>query len=118
MIVQGGRVLREREYTEAAQLTVEIVLDSGVVQAVYLLDEPAFESNLNQMFVLGRFDPTRFEEVFNDFPYARAFRVLAAARMSGSRLRPRYRRRRRERRSTSYGVAAATQPRRGPRASR
>jgi undecaprenyl-diphosphooligosaccharide---protein glycotransferase len=77
VLVESGRVLRQREYAEAAQLTVEIVIAAGAVKAVYLLDEPAFESNLNQMFVLGRFDPARFEEAFNDFPYARAFRVLA-----------------------------------------
>jgi dolichyl-diphosphooligosaccharide--protein glycosyltransferase len=77
VIVQGGRALRQWEYADAAQLTVEIVLDAGGIMAVYLLDEPAFESNLNQMFVLGRFDAARFEEAFNDFPYARAFRVLA-----------------------------------------
>jgi undecaprenyl-diphosphooligosaccharide--protein glycosyltransferase len=77
VIVQSGRVLRQWEYAGAAQLTVEIVFDAGAMIAVYLLDEPAFESNLNQMFVLGRFDAARFEEAFNDFPYARAFRVLA-----------------------------------------
>jgi dolichyl-diphosphooligosaccharide--protein glycosyltransferase len=77
VIVDGGRVLRQQEYANAAQLTVESVIASGTVQAIYLLDEPAFESNLNQMFVLGRFDRARFEEAFNDFPYARAFRVLA-----------------------------------------
>lgn len=76
VIVQGGSVLRVKEYPGAAQLTVEIILDAGVVKAVYLLDEAAFESNLNQMFVLGRFDPSRFEETFADFPYARVFRVV------------------------------------------
>jgi dolichyl-diphosphooligosaccharide--protein glycosyltransferase len=77
VIAQGGQVLRQHDYDDTAELTVEIVLDSGVVKAVFLLDEGAFESNLNQMFVLGRFDAARFEEVFNDFPNARAFRVLA-----------------------------------------
>jgi undecaprenyl-diphosphooligosaccharide--protein glycosyltransferase len=78
VIVQGGRVLRQREYADAAQLTAEIIVEADAVKAVYLLDEPAFESNLNQMFVLGRFDAARFEEAFNDFPYGRAFRVLAS----------------------------------------
>src|SRR5262249_15548750 len=62
VIVERGRVLREKEFTDAGQLTVEIVLDSGTVSGLYLVDEPAFQSNLNQMFVLGRFDPSRFEE--------------------------------------------------------
>ena len=67
---------RERDYAGPAGLTVEIVMEKGAVGAVYLLDEAAFESNLNQMYFLGRFDPAQFEEAFNDFPYARAFRVL------------------------------------------
>ena len=75
LTVEGGRVLREREFTGDADLVVEIVLQNSAAKAVYLLDEPAFASNLNQMFMLGRFDATRFEEVFNDFPYARVFRV-------------------------------------------
>jgi len=80
VIIDGGRVVREREYERTATLTVELIFEADTVKAVYLLDEPAFESNLNQMFVLGRFDAARFDEVFNDFPYARAFRVLARPR--------------------------------------
>jgi dolichyl-diphosphooligosaccharide--protein glycosyltransferase len=59
---------------------MEIIWTSGKVTGVYLLDEPAFESNLNQMYVLGRFDGELFEEVYNDFPYARAFRVRTGPR--------------------------------------
>ena len=83
MIVQGGRVVREREYTDDRG---QRATDDGdrsrrrEVAGVYLLDEPAFESNLNQMFVLGRFDRELFEEVFNDFPNARAFRVRTGPR--------------------------------------
>jgi len=76
VIVDGGRVVRQRDYAEATELTLEIVMEAGTVRAVYLLGAAAFESNLNQMYFLGRFDPTRFEEAFNNFPYARAFRVL------------------------------------------
>ena len=76
LIVEGGQVLREREYRSEGGLTVEIVVQGTVVEAVYLLDETGFASNLNQMFMLGRFDKALFEEAFNDFPYARAFRVL------------------------------------------
>ncbi len=79
-MVEGGRSVRQRDYPynlDNAQLTIEIISVSGKVAGIYLLDEPAFESNLNQMFMLGRFDGELFEEVYNDFPYARAFRVRA-----------------------------------------
>jgi undecaprenyl-diphosphooligosaccharide---protein glycotransferase len=83
VVVEGGRIVRQRDYADTgggAQFTMEIVLSSGKVAGVYLLDEPAFESNLNQMFVLGRFDGELFEEVYNDVPFARAFRVRAGPR--------------------------------------
>ena len=76
VIVQDGRVLRQRDFGDAGHFTAEIILNANAVPAVFLLDEPAFESNLNQMFVLGRFDATRFADAFDDFPYARAFRLI------------------------------------------
>jgi dolichyl-diphosphooligosaccharide--protein glycosyltransferase len=78
VMIEGGRSVRRRDYNaDNAQLTMEMILSAGKVIGVYLLDEPAFQSNLNQMFMLGRFDGELFEEVYNDFPYARAFRVRA-----------------------------------------
>ena len=76
IVVEVRGPVREREYSVDSGSTVEIVMQDSTVRAVYLLDEPAFLSNLNQMFVLGRYDLTRFEETYDDFPYARAFRVL------------------------------------------
>ena len=35
----------------------------------------AFESNLNQIYMLGRWDKRYFELVYDDFPTARMFRV-------------------------------------------
>ena len=81
VMIKDGHVVRQRDYTEnpdSVQLTMEIVLTAGILADIYLLDEPAFQSNLNQMFMLGRFDDKLFEEVYNDFPHARAFRVRAA----------------------------------------
>jgi len=81
VMVEGGRSVRQRDYNvDNAQLTMEIILASGKVIGIYLLDETAFQSNLNQMFVLGRFDGEFFEEAYNDFPYARVFRVRAGPR--------------------------------------
>jgi len=83
VMVEGGRGVRQRDYMdnpENAQLTMEIILTGGRVAGIYLLDEPAFQSNLNQMFVLGRFDRELFEETYSEFPYARVFRVRAGPR--------------------------------------
>jgi len=80
VMVEGGRSVRQRDYADSSKtepLTMEIILIGGKVAGVYLLDEPAFQSNLNQMFVLGRFDSELFAEAYNEFPYARVFRVRA-----------------------------------------
>ena len=65
---------------EQRALTMEIILVAGKVAGIYLLDEPAFQSNMNQMFMLGRFDMELFEETYNEFPYARVFRVRAGSK--------------------------------------
>jgi dolichyl-diphosphooligosaccharide--protein glycosyltransferase len=86
VMVEGGRSVRQRDYadnSDRGQLTMEIVLTGGQVAGIYLLDEPAFQSNLNQMFVLGRFDSGLFEEAYNEFPYTRVFRVRAGPKQSG-----------------------------------
>jgi dolichyl-diphosphooligosaccharide--protein glycosyltransferase len=78
LTIEQGRVTRERDYdADTSAPTLQIVLKDGALQAVYLLDEAAYASNLNQMFSLGRYDPALFEESGNGFPYARAFRVKA-----------------------------------------
>jgi dolichyl-diphosphooligosaccharide--protein glycosyltransferase len=77
LVVERAGVVRERDYSESAELTLEIVMVAGAVKGVYMLDPPAYESNLNQMYFLGRYDPALFEEAFNDFPYARVFRARA-----------------------------------------
>ena len=42
---------------------------------VQLVDEWVFQSNYNQMFLLGRYDGELFEETYNAFPFSRLFRV-------------------------------------------
>jgi len=78
VMIEGGHIVRQRDYTDNpdnVQLTLEIILKEGILADTYLLDELAFQSNLNQMFALGRYDGTLFEEVYNNFPHARAFKV-------------------------------------------
>jgi len=44
-------------------------------QTVYLLHRNSFQSSFNQLFHLGRADSTLFEMVYDDYPYARIFRL-------------------------------------------
>jgi hypothetical protein len=79
LVVEDGRVSREQQGSTAPGLTVQLVTEQGRVKAVFLLDEAAYASNLNQMYLLGRFDPSRFEEVIHRPLGVRAFRVLPVA---------------------------------------
>lgn len=44
-------------------------------QKFYLLHRDLFQSSFNQLFHLGRADSTLFEMVYDDYPYARIFRL-------------------------------------------
>lgn len=45
------------------------------VDFALVCDKKVFDSNFNRMFILGDFDRNKFEEVYNNFPFARMFRV-------------------------------------------
>lgn len=43
----------------------------------YLVPEAVYQSNFNQLFFLGRFDPSMLEEIHRDLPVMRAYRIRA-----------------------------------------
>jgi len=43
------------------------------IDRVFLLTEPVYQSNLNQMFLLGNYDRDLFEETYQNLPFARMF---------------------------------------------
>lgn len=80
--VNQGRVTTEKTYQGTTALTVEILeieeRAGNKSLLVLLMDESIYRTNFNQMFVLGRFDPTLFEEVVIQYPVARLFRFKFA----------------------------------------
>ncbi len=73
--VLGGKVVHEQEYPNAQGITVQFHLQQPrQISEVYLLEEEVFASNFNQMYLLGRYDTSRFEEVLNAFPLSRLYR--------------------------------------------
>jgi len=74
----AGPLPTEREYRSEG-VTVQ-VLEAGAAPAVLVASESVFRSNFNQMFVLGRFDPSLFSLVFDAPPTARAFGLSQAGR--------------------------------------
>jgi undecaprenyl-diphosphooligosaccharide--protein glycosyltransferase len=76
IIVRDGVVQREIEYPSQGKVVLQLI-DLGLrggMQGLFLT-EVVYRSNFNQMYVLGKYDPARFEEVYNDFPETRTFRL-------------------------------------------
>ena len=46
-----------------------------VKELVQLIEEAVFQSNYNQMFLLGRYEKDLFEESYNAFPISRLYRI-------------------------------------------
>jgi hypothetical protein len=57
------------------QLNVLQMAEIDQTQTFYLLHRDLFQSSFNQLFHLGRADSTLFEMVYDDYPYARIFRL-------------------------------------------
>jgi undecaprenyl-diphosphooligosaccharide--protein glycosyltransferase len=76
IMIRDGVVQREIEYPNQGSLVLQLI-DRGSRdnwESLFLSDV-VYRSNFNQMYVLGKYDPTRFEEIFDDFPDTRTFRL-------------------------------------------
>ncbi|MEF3254380.1 MAG: hypothetical protein K6348_02255, partial [Deferribacterales bacterium] len=58
-----------------SDLNIQLIIVDKNVVGVYLLNDKVYKSNFNQMYLLGEYDRELFEEIYNSFPHARAFRV-------------------------------------------
>ena len=86
VVIRNGFVEQEIDYPQETDTVLQLIEpESDGFREAYFLRGPTFRSNFNQMFLLGRFDPTVFQEVHNDFPTARAFRILAPPQGSSAR---------------------------------
>jgi len=77
LIAQNGKVVQNNEYPHQSDINIELVALNNNIIGVYVLSERVFSSNFNQMYILGNYDNSLFEEIYNNFPYARAFKVRA-----------------------------------------
>ncbi len=73
-IVDNGRVVKSRDYAHTTEYVLQIVIGANRQIDVYLLPNALYRSNLNQMFLLGHFDTSLFEEVYREVPTLRVFR--------------------------------------------
>ncbi len=73
--VINGYVVKEKQYNHKNGVSLDLLIKDKGVFEVYLMNDSIYYSNFNQLFLLGNFDPTLFEEVYNSSPSARLFRI-------------------------------------------
>ncbi|WP_022669573.1 STT3 domain-containing protein [Hippea alviniae] len=78
-VVDG--VVKQEKIMSPEGVNVEICFvknrEANKMDFVFALvcDDKVFRSNFNKMFILGEYNHKLFEEVYNNFPFARLFRV-------------------------------------------
>ena len=75
VVIRDGRVLYENGFLHDTDVFLQVLTNEQGAFDFYLLTQRVYESNFNQMYFLGRFDASRFELVYSDFPAARLFRL-------------------------------------------
>jgi dolichyl-diphosphooligosaccharide--protein glycosyltransferase len=76
VFVNDGMVVDTFSYAaNVADDYLQVVMKNGLIFEVQVLEERLFRTNFNQQFILGNYDRRYFEEVYNNFPVARVFRV-------------------------------------------
>ncbi len=75
LFINDGYVESQRFYDRNDGYYVQVLKKKGTVYTTVVADQQVFQSNFNQQFLLGNFDRRYFEEVYNEFPVARLFKV-------------------------------------------
>jgi len=77
--VRDGAVVEERDFPVQRGLYLQLVeADGDAASEIQLLKGFVYKANFNQMFVLGRYDPSLFRRLHDDFPEARAYEWIHA----------------------------------------
>jgi len=75
LFIQNGQVLREKKFGHTQGFTLQLLVVGKNIVEVQLIDEAVFQSNYNQMFLLGVYQKDLFEETYNAFPFSRLYKV-------------------------------------------
>lgn len=75
IVIRDGKVLFENGFPNETDVFLQVLTNDQGAFDFYLLTQRVYESNFNQMYFLGRFDASRFEMVYSDFPAVRLFRL-------------------------------------------
>lgn len=75
VFIRNGQVLREQKFEHAQGYSLQLLVAGNKIVEVQLIDEVVFQSNYNQMFLLGKYRKDLYEETYNAFPFSRLFKV-------------------------------------------
>ncbi|MBF0518178.1 MAG: hypothetical protein HQK92_00455 [Nitrospirae bacterium] len=75
VVVEDGQVLDSVEYGNKKGLFFEALAKNGAIFAQFLFNDEVFNSNFNQMYLLGNYNKDLYTEVYNSWPTARVFKV-------------------------------------------
>ncbi len=72
--LRGNQIVSQEFHPRG--LTLQFMMsDERVFQEIYLLEEEVWQSNFNQMFLLGNYDQNIFEETMHSYPWMRLFQL-------------------------------------------
>jgi dolichyl-diphosphooligosaccharide--protein glycosyltransferase len=54
---------------------VELLTQGSTLIGVFLLEENTYNSNFNQIYLLGNFDKNMFDEIYNNYPTLRVLKI-------------------------------------------
>ncbi|KWT90938.1 hypothetical protein [Candidatus Magnetominusculus xianensis] len=75
LFVDSGNTVKTIEFEHKNGLYLELFALGRSINSVMVVNDVFFDSNLNQMYLLGNHDKSLFEEVYSALPHARLFRV-------------------------------------------
>lgn len=78
LFVNDGYVVDRADYDATDGFYLQILMKKGKIDKIQVIEERLFRTNFNQQYLLGNYDRRYFEEVYNNFPVARVFRVRTA----------------------------------------
>ncbi|MCG6552652.1 MAG: hypothetical protein L7F77_10020 [Candidatus Magnetominusculus sp. LBB02] len=75
VFIDSGYIGKSKEYDHSNGLYLELFALGNAINSVVVVNDIFFNSNLNQMYLLGSYDKSLFEETYSALPVARLFRI-------------------------------------------
>ncbi len=75
IFTENGHISKNLEFPEHHTNKYIVIIKTNKIFNVRLISKDALNTVLNKMYLLGIVDKKYFEEVFNDYPYIRVFKV-------------------------------------------